>query len=122
MTKVYKTSSDKPTDVFSVALTDIHNDSYYYVLINAEVVVNTYTELFSYEYLENPTSYVKPDDGSSKTTLIILFSILGGVILIGIIFLIICCHLRKGNLMKSNKLEQLTQQIEADGELPNVLE
>ena len=55
----------------------------------------------------------------SKTTVIILGSVFGGVGLIGLVFLIYCLVLKKGNLIKSSKLEKLTRKINSDstGEL-----
>ena len=58
-------------------------------------------------------------EDETKKTEIILGCVFGAVGLIGLIFLIYCLVLKKGNLIKSNKLEKLTRKInsESTGEL-----
>ena len=112
--RIYKKSitNPSPNDII-VTLTDIHNDTNYFVIGIVEVLVGAnYKELFSYLCLEK-----KEEKKESNTKVIILCSVLGGVVLIGIIFLIYCLVLKKGNLIKSKKLEQLTKKMNSDSSL-----
>ena len=113
--KVYKISN--PQTNKKITLTEINKNTIYYVAINAYVETNTYNESFSYSYLNNPTKYENKTE--SKTTVIILGSVFGGVGLIGLVFLIYCLVLKKGNLIKSSKLEKLTKKMNpnSNGEL-----
>ena len=72
--------------------------------------------------MKNPTQDKKEE---SNTKVIILGCVCGGVGLIGVIFLIYCLVLKKGNLIKSKKLEKLTGKINSNsnGEMdPSILE
>ena len=118
VSKKYKISN--PENNKNVTLTEMYNNTFYYVAINVDVETNIYNESFSYSYLINPTQEKKDN---SKTTVIILGSVFGGVGLIGLVFLIYCLVLKKGNLIKSHKLEKLTRKInsESTGELGSAL-
>ena len=113
--RIYKKSITYPSNDDIIILTDIHNDTNYFVIGIVEVLVGkNYKELFSYLFLEIKE---KEKEEESSTKLIILFSVLGSVVLIGIIFVIYCLVLKKGNLMKSKKLEQLTKKINSKSNL-----
>ena len=118
VSKVYKISN--PKDNSFITLREIYKNKIYYVAINLEVIYDNYNELFSYSYLNNPTNYTNITiEDKTKKTVIILGCVFGAVLLIGLIFLIYCLVLKKGNLIKSNKLEKLTRKInsESTGEL-----
>ena len=118
VSKVYKISN--PKDNSFITLREIYKNKIYYVAINLEVIYDNYNELFSYSYLNNPTNYtIITIEDNTKKTVIILGCVFGAVLLIGLIFLIYCLVLKKGNLIKSNKLEKLTRKInsESTGEL-----
>ena len=68
--RIYKKSLTYPSSNNISVLTDILNDSIYYVAINLEVIYDNNKELFSYSYLNNPANYeVKKEE--SKSTVII---------------------------------------------------
>ena len=115
VSKRYKISN--PENNKNVTLTEMHNNTFYYVAINVDVETNIYNESFSYSYLINPTQEKKDN---SKTTVIILGSVFGGVGLIGLLFLIYCLVLKKGNLIKSHKLTRKINS-ESNGEFGSVL-
>ena len=112
--RIYKKSiTYPPPNDNIVTLTDIHNDTDYFVIGIVEVLVGAnYKELFSYLCLEK-----KEEKKESNTKVIILCSVLGGVVLIGVIFLIYCLVHKKGNLIKSKKLEQLTKKMNSESSL-----
>ena len=108
---------------------DLHNDSVYYALISCEVVLNNYSELFSFKYFENVTNYENEESEpehepepaeKSYTVLIVLLSLVGGFILIAAVIIFVCLYLKKSNLMTSGRLKELTKQINESGELPDV--
>ena len=108
---------------------DLHNDSVYYALISCEVVLNNYSELFSFKYFENVTNYENEESEpehepepaeKSHTVLIVLLSLVGGFILIAAVIIFVCLYLKKSNLMTSGRLKELTKQINESGELPDV--
>ena len=119
VTKLYKKTQTDFSKKDNMQLLDLHSDKVYHVLISCEVVSNNYKEIFGFKYIDNATSG-EEEENNNKTVLIVLISVISVVFVAAIIFIIICLWVRKGNLMRTKQLNELTQQINSvsTGELP----
>ena len=119
VTKLYKKTQTDFSKKDNMQLLDLHSDKVYHILISCEVVSNNYKEIFGFKYIDNATSG-EEEENNNKTVLIVLISVISVVFVAAIIFIIICLWVRKGNLMRTKQLNELTQQINSvsTGELP----
>ena len=86
----------------------------YYVIINSEVIYNNTEEKFGFKWIENPTDYREEEEDKEEglsTWTIVLIVLLSLFVLFLIIFVVVCYRLRKGNLEKSMKLDELKSHI-----------
>ena len=119
ITKLYKKTQTDFSKKENMQLLDLHSDKVYHVLISCEVVANNYKEIFGFKYIDNATGGIKEESGD-KTVLIVLISVISFVVVVAVVVVIICLYLRRGNLMRTKQLNELTQQINSvsTGELP----
>ena len=112
--KIYKKTQKNPTKEEIVDLIDLNNDMIYYVIINSEVIYNNTEEKFGFKWIENPTDYREEEEDKEEglsTWTIVLIVLLSLFVLFLIILVVVCYRLRKGNLEKSMKLDELKSQI-----------
>ena len=113
--KLYKKTQTDFSKNDTMTLLDIHNDKDYTILISCEIEINNYNELFSFKYI-NIDKKIEEEE-KDHTLLIVLLSVFGSIIIIAIIFIVICLVLRRGILKKRGQLDNLTKQLNEEGQL-----
>ena len=119
ITKLYKKTQTDFSKKENMQLLDLHSDKVYHVLISCEVIANNYREIFGFKYIDNATGG-EEEESDDKTVLIVLISVISFVVVVAVVVVIICLYVKRGNLMRTKQLNELTKQINSvsAGEMP----